>query len=159
MDEAELNEAKTRKMLIDKALGAAGWGPIVPYKEGTLCSHGSVEEYPTSKGPADYILFHQGKAIACVEGKKVKVAPMNVLQQAKRYARGFPSGPRSCGSFGEFCIPFIYSTNGKVHLVPGSENPAKSAERGRGFPYARGSLRNAQQGRRIAIELADQHSG
>jgi len=29
MDEAELNEAKTRKMLIDKALSAAGWGPIV----------------------------------------------------------------------------------------------------------------------------------
>jgi|GEM_PF-721595 len=92
MDEAELNEDKTRKTLIDKALGAAGWGPIIPFMEGTLCAHGSVEEYPTSKGPADYILFHQGKAIACVEGKKVKIAPMNVLQQAKRYARGFPSG-------------------------------------------------------------------
>jgi type I restriction enzyme R subunit len=114
MDEPELNEAKTRKMLIDKALAAAGWGPIVPYSENKPCSHGSVEEYPTSKGPADYILFHQGKAVACVEGKKVKVAPMNVLQQAKRYARGFPSGPCCCGSFGEFYIPFIYSTNGKA---------------------------------------------
>jgi type I restriction enzyme R subunit len=123
MDEAELNEAKTRKMLIDKALGAAGWGPIVPYREDTLCSHGSVEEYPTSKGPADYILFHQGKAIACVEGKKVKVAPMNVLQQAKRYARGFPSGPCSHGSFGEFRIPFIYSTNGKIIWFQDLTNP------------------------------------
>ena len=114
MDEAELNEAKTRKMLIDKALGVTGWGPIVPYSENKPCSHGSVEEYPTSKGPADYILFHQGKAIACVEGKKVKVAPMNVLQQAKRYARGFPSGSCCLGFFGEFYIPFIYSTNGKI---------------------------------------------
>jgi type I restriction enzyme, R subunit len=114
MDEAELNEAKTRKMLIDKALGAAGWGPIVPYREHNLFPHGSVEEYPTSKGPADYILFHQGKAVACVEGKKVKVAPMNVLQQAKRYARGFPSGPCCLGRFREFYVPFIYSTNGKA---------------------------------------------
>ncbi len=114
MDEAELNEAKTRKTLIDKALAAAGWGPIVPYREDALCPHGSVEEYPTSKGPADYILFHRGKAIACVEGKKVKVAPMNVLQQSKRYARGFPSGPCSLGCYGAFYIPFIYSTNGKV---------------------------------------------
>jgi len=113
MDEAELNEAKTRKMLIDKALNAAGWGPVLPYSENKPCSHGSVEKYPTSKGPADYILFHQGKAIACVEGKKVMVAPMNVLQQAKRYARGFPSGSFCLGWFGEFYIPFIYSTNGK----------------------------------------------
>jgi len=113
LDEAELNEAKTRKMLIDKALNAAGWGPVLPYSENKPCSHGSVEEYPTSKGPADYILFHQGKAIACVEGKKVMVAPMNVLQQAKRYARGFPSGSFCLGCFGEFYIPFIYSTNGK----------------------------------------------
>jgi type I restriction enzyme R subunit len=114
MDEPELNEAKTRKMLIDKALGVAGWGPIVPYREDTLCPHGSVEEYPTARGPADYILFHQQKAIACVEGKKVKVAPMNVLQQAKRYARGFLTGPCCFGCFGAFNIPFIYSTNGKV---------------------------------------------
>ena len=48
-----------------------------------------------------------------MEGKKVKVAPMNVLQQAKRYARGFPSGSCCLGCFGEFYIPFIYSTNGK----------------------------------------------
>jgi type I restriction enzyme R subunit len=114
MDEAELNEAKTRKTLIDKALVGSGWEPIVPYRDDVVCRHGSVEEYPTSKGPADYILFDQGKAIACVEGKKVKVAPMNVLQQAKRYARGFPSGPCCLGCFGEFYIPFIYSTNGKT---------------------------------------------
>ena len=114
MEEAELNEAKTRKTLIDKALDRAGWGPIVSYSDETACLHGSVEEYPTSKGPADYILFDQGKAVACVEGKKVKVAPMNVLQQAKRYARGFPSGSCCLGCFGEFYIPFIYSTNGKV---------------------------------------------
>jgi type I restriction enzyme R subunit len=114
MDESGFNEAKTRKVLIDKALGAAGWGPVVPYGEDVECAHGCVEEYPTSKGPADYILFHRGKAIACVEGKKVKVAPMNVLQQAKRYARGFPSGPDCLGCFGGFYLPFIHSTNGKV---------------------------------------------
>ena len=94
MRDADLNEAKTRKLFIDKALTRAGWGPILPHEENVQYTHASVEEYPTAKGPADYILFHEGKAVACVEGKRVRVGPQNVLQQAKRYARGFPPGPQ-----------------------------------------------------------------
>jgi type I restriction enzyme R subunit len=80
--------------------------------ENSRYDHGSVEEYSTQKGPADYILFHEGKAVACVEGKRVSTGPYNALQQAKRYARGFPLGDQSIGSFGEYRIPFVYSTNG-----------------------------------------------
>lgn len=108
----DINEANTRKIFIDKALEKAGWGPIIPFHENSRYDHGSVEEYPTEKGPADYILFHEGKALACVEGKRVSTGPYNVLQQAKRYARGFPLGEQSIGSFGEYRIPFVYSTNG-----------------------------------------------
>ena len=91
MEDINISEAATRKRFIDKALEKAGWGPIVPFREHSRYDHGSVEEYPTERGPADYILFREGKALACVEGKKVSIGPQNVLQQAKRYARGFPS--------------------------------------------------------------------
>ena len=111
MDHNDSNEARTRQAFIDKALRRAGWGPIVPFQPGGQYDHGSVEEYPTKTGPADYILFHEGKALACVEGKRIRIGPQNVLQQAKRYARGFQEGPYS---FGEYHLPFIYSTNGKI---------------------------------------------
>jgi type I restriction enzyme R subunit len=70
MNGFNIGEAETRKRFIDKALEEAGWRPILPYQEHSRYNHGSVEEYPTEKGPADYILFHEGKALACVEGKK-----------------------------------------------------------------------------------------
>lgn len=112
MSSGDISEAETRKQFIDKALERAGWGPIVHFQENSHYDHGSVEEYPTEKGPADYVLFHEGKALACVEGKKVATGPYNVLQQAKRYAQGFPLGDSCIGPFGEYRVPFVYSTNG-----------------------------------------------
>lgn len=123
MAEEDLSEAKTRKSLIDKALEKAGWGPVLPFDAQTHYEHGSIEEFPTSKGPADYLLLHEGKALACVEGKKVSIGPMNVLQQAKRYARGFGPGACRLGSFGDYGIPFVYSTNGKIIWFQDLRNP------------------------------------
>lgn len=111
MNNADINEAQTRKAFIDKALVKAGWSPIIPYRPDRRHDHGSIEEYPTANGPADYVFFHRGIALACVEGKKVSIGPQNVLQQAKRYARGFQGGPHS---FGEYRLPFVYSTNGRI---------------------------------------------
>jgi type I restriction enzyme, R subunit len=105
------NEAQTRKEFIDTLLKSAGWGPIVRFQIGKVPANGAVEEYETENGPADYILFQNGKPLAIVEGKKVAVGPQNVLTQAQRYARGLKDSP---WRFQEFRIPFIYSTNGKV---------------------------------------------
>ena len=120
MTDTDIGEAKTRKLFIDKALIKAGWGPIVPFRVGTKYTQGSVEEYPTQNGPADYILFFKGIPLACVEGKKVSIGPQNVLQQAKRYARGFEEAPRS---FGDYHLPFAYSTNGKVFWFQDLRDP------------------------------------
>jgi type I restriction enzyme R subunit len=120
MNECDISEAKTRKLFIDKALANAGWGPIVPFRVGIKCTKGSVEEYLTRNGPADYILFFKGIPLACVEGKKVRIGPQNVLQQAKRYARGFEGGPHS---FGDYHLPFAYSTNGKVFWFQDLRDP------------------------------------
>ena len=111
MTRADISEARTRQEFIDKALQKAGWVPIVPFKPGNRYNHCAVEEYPTKNGPADYLLFSKGIPLACVEGKKVMIGPQNVLQQAKRYARGFEGGSHT---FGEYHLPFVYSTNGKI---------------------------------------------
>lgn len=111
MPEQNWNEHRTRKQFIDKLLLNSKWGPIVPFEEGKAYGHGSVEEHPTQTGPCDYALFHDKRPLAAVEGKKVSVGPQNVLQQAQRYARGFQNSPFT---FGEYHLPFIYSTNGKI---------------------------------------------
>jgi type I site-specific restriction endonuclease len=69
MPDPHWNEARTRKELIDKLLKKDGWGSILPFGESKKCSHGAVEEYSTTSGPADYLLFNKNRAIAAVVGK------------------------------------------------------------------------------------------
>src|SRR5271157_2332372 len=105
------SEALTRKFKIDKLLLAAGW-EVVPYKEGqSLKSYHkcAVKEYPTSSGPADYVFVFDEEPLAIVEAKKGATGASNVLEQAKRYARGIKSSFR----FGEYNVPFIYSSDGE----------------------------------------------
>lgn len=111
MSPDNLNEDKTRKAYIDKALTESNWKPIVPYADEKSYKHAAVIEYPTETGPADYLLFHKDRALAAVEAKKISLGPQNVLQQAQRYAKGLKN---SSFSFQEFRLPFIYSTNGQV---------------------------------------------
>lgn len=104
------NERKTRKEYIDKLLLSSQWGPIVEFEQGKSYEHGSIEEYPTQSGPSDYILFNNKRTLATVEGKKVAVGAQNVLQQAQRYARDIENTPFN---YGDYKLPFAYSTNGK----------------------------------------------
>lgn len=106
-----MNERATRRELIDKMLLACGWGPIVDFKEGEKYETCAVREYQTKNGPADYLLFYKGEALAAVEAKKLTVSPQNVLSQAQRYSKGFEG---ESFRFGEFRIPFVYATNGEV---------------------------------------------
>src|ERR1700736_2628722 len=107
------SEWLTRKKLIDSMLKASGW-KVVSFKSGrplTALNDCAIEEYPTSAGPADYALCCDDKILGIVEAKKFSLGPQNVLSQAERYSRGIPqSGFR----FGDFGVPFLYSTNGEV---------------------------------------------
>jgi type I restriction enzyme R subunit len=112
-------EWKTRKDRVDRKLTSLhpAWS-IVKYKPdldtASLHCH-AVEEYPTQSGPADYALFVKGRLLGIIEAKKVRVGPANVLEQAKRYARGASDGP---GNWHGFRVPFLYATNGEViHFV------------------------------------------
>ncbi len=115
-----MDEQTTRKTLIDKALEAAGWSPIVRYLHGASYDTAAVEEYETTEGPADYILFHRGDALGAVEAKKLSLGPQNVLSQAQRYVRGFHGGRFS---FHGFRLPFVYSTNGEIIWFRDYESP------------------------------------
>jgi type I restriction enzyme R subunit len=109
------SEWETRKQRIDKRLrGSNPAWKIVRYREGLDVSNlngVAVEEFPTENGPADYALFVEGQLLGVIEAKKVTVNPQNVLEQAKRYARGATVGP---GNWNGLRVPFLYATNGEL---------------------------------------------
>ena len=91
-DALKFDEATTRKRLIDKQLGSAGWD-VDP--NGGNTSEVSLEEavphQPTSSGIgyADYTLWDDnGKPLAVIEAKKTAVNPEKGRTQARLYADG-----------------------------------------------------------------------
>jgi type I restriction enzyme R subunit len=129
------SEATTRRLRIEKALKDAGWWPIVDFSKGVKYDTCGVREYETSVGPADYVLFTAGSAVAVVEAKRLGLGPQNVLSQAQRYSKGFRAGKIE---FGEFRIPFAYSTNGEVIWFQDLRDAASRSRQVAGFhtPHA-----------------------
>lgn len=123
-----MNEAQTRKRKIDISLSSLSWN-IIPYKMGldtsTLFAH-AVEEYPTANGPADYALFVQGKLLGIIEAKKYGVGALNVLEQAKRYAKGVV---HSIGRWGEYMLPFLFSSSGEQVYFLDIRNPINTSRK------------------------------
>lgn len=120
MSDADEREWKTRKDRIDPRLDSLGWKRIV--------SNGAnrTEEHPTDRGPADYVLHLDGSPIAVVEAKKLTVGPQNVLTQAQRYARGLSDANTR---FGEYRVPFLYSTNGELTWFHDVRDPLNLSRR------------------------------
>ena len=102
----QLSERKTRKLLIDPLIKAAGW-KIVAFdsiKSLADCNHCAVTEYPTDNGPADYALCINGIIFGIVEAKKLTLGPQNVLTQAERYSRGLNYSPLN---YLGYRVPFL----------------------------------------------------
>jgi len=107
------SEWLTRKQLIDPKLISAGW-KIVPFVPGAPLSsyeRCAVAEFETANGPADYALCVGGQVLGIVEAKKLTLGPQSVLTQAERYSKGAIT---SSLAFGEYRVPFLYSTNGEI---------------------------------------------
>ncbi len=101
---------------IDQWLKGAGWR-VVRYDRSQAGDHtraDAIEEYPTDSGPGDYLLMLDGKLVANIEAKKQEVSPENVVEQAKRYSRALHDSPFH---FGEYRIPFVYSSNGELIYI------------------------------------------
>ena len=115
-------EWKTRKSRIDPSLDALGWKRTPSTGIGAY----RTEEHPTEHGPADYVLHLGDSPIAVVEAKKLSVGPQNVLTQAQRYARGLNE---TNARFGEYRVPFLYSTNGEVTWFHDVRHPLNLSRR------------------------------
>jgi type I restriction enzyme R subunit len=126
-------EAETR-LRIDQQLIAAGWEADTEnlrYSKGSRPEAGknkAIAEWPTSSGPADYVLFNGLTAVACVEAKKSSKSVAGDIDQAERYSRTIekaesfelPGGPWLVDTLnpeiGIYKIPFVFSTNGRGYL-------------------------------------------
>lgn len=120
----DLNEADTRK-IIDAQLREAGWSAdsqALTFKMGVRPQKGkhfAIAEWPTSNGPADYVLFAGLTPLAVVEAKRGAKDVPGSIEQSKRYSRGYvlqadqlsPGGPWS-----HYKVPFLYATNGRTYL-------------------------------------------
>jgi len=127
-----LNEAATRRNLINPKLEVCGWN-ILPFdlrKPTKGFDRCALTEYPTENGPADYALVTGGRILGIVEAKKVTLGPQNVLTQAERYARGLLD---SHFNFNGLRVPFLYSTNGEVIWFHDVRHPMNRSRRVAGF--------------------------
>ena len=123
----ELDEAATRQ-LIDEQLRQAGWEAdtqTLRYGKGARPQKNrnlAIAEWPTSSGPADYLLFVGLTPYAAVEAKRANKDVAGKLPQAERYCRDFQPSEETelkaqgWGSAGEFRIPFAFSSNGRPFL-------------------------------------------
>ena len=122
--EIDLDEAATRA-IIDRQLRNRGWEvdtEVLRYGRGARPAKGrtmAIAEWPTANGPADYALFIDTSCLGLVEAKRRHTNVSAVIDQAERYARGFTprdGAETAGGSWGEFHVPFAFSTNGRSYL-------------------------------------------
>ena len=138
----ELDEAETRS-LIDAQLRDAGWEADtvnLRFSKGVRPEAGrnlAISEWPTSSGPADYVLFAGMTAIAVIEAKKFGTDVASVWGQAERYSLGYqvqadealpsPSQTGTTAFAGwvaghatvtgatHYRIPFVFASNGRPY--------------------------------------------
>ena len=119
-----LDESETR-LLIDAQLRAAGWEAdtvAISYKAGVRPTKGknlAIAEWPTTSGPADYVLFVGLTPMAIVEAKRRAKDVSGAIEQSKRYSRDYYSTgePLAVGAPWEnFNVPFLFATNGRPFL-------------------------------------------
>ena len=123
-EDLDLSEAETRK-LVDAQLRAAGWtvdSAALRYSTGARPQKGknlAIAEWPTKRGPADYLLFCGLVAVGVVEAKKKNKNVAASIEQSKRYSRGFElhgDAQAAGGPWGDYKVPFLFATNGRPFL-------------------------------------------
>lgn len=124
VDYSHEDEATTRER-IDGQLRQAGWevsSKELTFASGARAQRGlnrAIAEWPTSSGPADYVLFVGLTPLGIAEAKRHIKDVAGRLPQACRYSRGFAAqGNESCpgGPWDKHKIPFVFATNGRPFL-------------------------------------------
>lgn len=100
--------------IIDSKLAASGW--IVQTYRGMNLGAGrgiAITEFPGTNGPADYLLYVDGRAIGVVEAKPVGHTLTGVESQSAKYLAGLPAGLPTWAAPGK-PLPFAYESTGEV---------------------------------------------
>src|SRR5262249_38119739 len=120
----DIDEAQTRR-IIDQQLREAGWEAdtqALTYAIGIRPVRGrnlAIAEWPTSNGPADYVLFVGLTPVAVVEAKRQRRDVVGAIEQARRYSRGYTAAAEQQspgGPWGAYNVPFLFATNGRPFL-------------------------------------------
>lgn len=114
--EGHLSEAETREQ-IDKALISAGWVIQDKKRLNLYESLGvAVREMDTDTGPADYMLFIDGKACGIIEAKREGTVLGGVADQSGRYATSHSHAIERWVPEGQ-PLPFLYeATNHEIRF-------------------------------------------
>jgi type I restriction enzyme R subunit len=119
-----LSEGETR-VVVDFQLRAAGWQVdtlALRHSLGARPEKGAnkaIAEWQTETGPADYALFAGLDFIGVVEAKKMGKDVISDVAQGKRYSRGAQLDAQAQfigGPWGEYRVPFLFSTNARPYL-------------------------------------------
>src|SRR4051794_35011168 len=123
--EGRLLPEQEARVEIDAMLRAAGW-VIQDYRAMNLrAADGiAVREFPTARGPADYLLYVKRKAIGSVEAKKKGKTLRGVEPQGDKYAQGFKQTAAENGlpAWREL-LPFHYMSTGSETLFASRIDP------------------------------------
>jgi type I restriction enzyme R subunit len=118
------DESETRRR-IDTQLREAGWEAdtvAISYKAGVRPTKGknlAIAEWPTSSGPADYVLFLGLTPVGIVEAKRRTTDVPGAIEQSKRYSRDYDftgESPAPGAPWGPYQLPFLFATNGRAFL-------------------------------------------
>ncbi|GAB5561836.1 MAG: type I restriction-modification enzyme R subunit C-terminal domain-containing protein [Synoicihabitans sp.] len=109
---------------IDTMLGAAGWEVQTLKSLNLHAGRGvAVCEVPSKGGPADYMLFVQGKALGIVEAKKAGTTLSAVEEQSARYSKA----KKFILQRWTDPLPFLYETTGlETHFTDTRDPDARA---------------------------------
>jgi type I restriction enzyme R subunit len=123
--EGRLLPEQEARVGIDAMLEAAGW-VVQDYRAMNLRAADGVAvgEFPTARGPTDYMLFVKRRAIGSVEAKKKGLTLRGVEPQGDKYAHGFKQTAAEKGlkTWREL-LPFHYMSTGAETLFASRIDP------------------------------------
>lgn len=119
----QMNEAETR-MLIDQQLRDAGWEVdtilLNNWTKGTTPEpkrNLAIAEWVLPNGTrADYALFIGEQLYGVVEAKKWEQDISQDLSQATKYSKGLIGQDYTLGTWRDYAVPFLFTTNGRPYL-------------------------------------------
>ncbi|MEZ6072280.1 MAG: type I restriction-modification enzyme R subunit C-terminal domain-containing protein [Pirellulales bacterium] len=114
------------RLEIDRQLEQCGWQVQDHAAMNLSAGIGvAVREFPLTTGPADYLLYADGRAIGVVEAKPVGHTLKGVEIQSAKYAQGLPEGLPHWHT----PLPFAYESTGKVtQFTNGLDSNPRSRE-------------------------------